>query len=415
MNIYNAVLAATWLGLIGGCNNSAAAACEGAACECPSVCPCDNGVCQPDADGDGISDADEGANEQPPRDSDADGTPDFEDSDSDDDGLADVDEGTGDWDGDGVGNAIDPHNNGAVPSLLLTSISTEFNQPVGIDYHALTNSVVISVNYPTGTPRAFERIEADGDHEAFSTFSGLTDEVKIATARAGSEFAAGTLFVGNGVDGQVARIAADGGSFENPWVTLPNGPNGLMRGSLYVDRTGVWSGDLLLVTSTGKFWRVTAAGQPTLVAEVGVHLEGMIAVPNKPVRYGPLAGKVIAGAEAAGLLYVFSPDGSHTTLDLDVAIEDIDFVEPNENFFGINYGTSKLLGAPASELLPIAGDILLNTEYPVDGQSGLYWLRWNGEELLNSQLGIAPGSALVDQWEHMTTAPAGVVEIPPIS
>ena len=149
--------------------------------------------------------------------------------------------------------------------------------------------------------------------------------------------------------------------------------------------------------------------------QVGVHLEGLISVPNVPVRYGPLAGKAIAGAEGVGLLYVFAPDGTHTTLDFDVNIEDIDFVEPNENFFGINYGTSKLLGAAATELLPIAGDILLTTEFPEQGRSGLFWLRWNGAELLSSELGMSPGSAAISQWEHMTTAPAGVVEIPPIS
>ena len=47
----------------------------------------------PDADGDGISDEDEGANENPPRDTDGDGIPDYLDKDSDGDGIPDSVEG----------------------------------------------------------------------------------------------------------------------------------------------------------------------------------------------------------------------------------------------------------------------------------------------------------------------------------
>ena len=67
-------------------------------------------------------------------------------------------------------------------------------------------------------------------------------------------FAAGTFFTGNGVDGQITRISPDGSTILNPWVDLPGGGNGLMRGSLHVDRTGVWGGDLLAVTTSGQVW-----------------------------------------------------------------------------------------------------------------------------------------------------------------
>ncbi len=68
-----------------------------------------------DSDGDGISDADEGRNENPPRDSDGDGTPDYLDSDSDNDGIPDAVEGgnanpclpPADTDGDGKPDFID--------------------------------------------------------------------------------------------------------------------------------------------------------------------------------------------------------------------------------------------------------------------------------------------------------------------
>lgn len=370
-----------------------------------------------DADGDGIVDADEGAwVPTGPRDSDGDGMPDYLDPDSDNDGIDDSVEGVADWDGDGVPNSIDPRNDGPPPELLLTAISTAFTTPIGIDFHEPTKSVVMSVNYGTGgVPFNFERIEADGTHQAFSSYSGLTEEVKIATARSGNPagIPAGTLFTGNGLDGEIVRIAPDGATIDNPWVTLPGTGNGLMRGSLYVDRTGIFGGDLIVATTSGEVWRVTKDGVPTRLAAVGVHLEGMITVPNVPVRYGPLAGKIIAGAEGQGLLYAFAPDGTYVTYTLGVAIEDIDVITPKENFFGVNYGTSRLLGATAENMQTMVGDILLTQEYG-GGTTGMFRLQWDGTELKAVVIPLKAGSATVGQWEHVTMAAAGIVEVPPV-
>jgi hypothetical protein len=224
-------------------------------------------------------------------------------------------------------------------------------------------------------------------------------------------FPAGTLFTGNGIDGQIARISADGASVINPWVDLPGGGNGLMRGSLHVDRTGAFGGDLLAATTGGEVWRVNAAGVPTLVADVNTHLEGLASIPNDASTYGPLAGKIIAGAEGSGLMYAFDGTGAFTTYSLGVAIEDIDVIPENENFFGVNFGTGQLLGAPASEFDAYEGDILLTQEF--GGVSGLFRLYWDGSSLVTEPFTLGAGSAVPGQWEHVTFAPAGIVEIPP--
>jgi hypothetical protein len=300
-------------------------------------------------------------------------------------------------------------------AVSFTQISTTFNSPIGIDHHAPTNSVVISVNYSTGQPLNFERVQADGTHVSFSTVAGFTDEVKIATARPGNPagFASGTLFTGNGVDGEIAQISPDGTVVLNPWVSLPGAGNGLMRGSLYVDRTGVYGGDLIVATTGGEVWRVTAAGVPTMLNDVNVHLEGLSTVPNNAAQYGPLAGKIIAGAEGAGLLYAFDATGAFTTFNVGVAIEDIDLIVPNENFFGVNFGTGRILGAGASQWTSMVGDILLTSEFG-GGASGLWRLRWDGMALVANELPMDPGSANRGQWEHVTFSPAGIVEIPPV-
>jgi hypothetical protein len=301
-----------------------------------------------DADGDGISDLDEGRYDPIPPDTDGDGAPDWMDTDSDNDGITDEDEGTNDVDGDGVPDYQDPTNSSAPGPITLTAVSTPFNSPIGIDHHEPTNSVVMSVNYPSGTPLNFELIAADGSHMAFSTFSGLTEEVKIATVRSGNigGFVPGDLFVGNGIDGQIVRITDGGATIINPWVDLPGDANGLLRGSLYIDRTGIYGGDLIAVTTGGEVWRVTSTAVPTRLADIDVHLEGLIVVPNIPVRFGPVAGKIISGAEEQGVMHAFDDTGLVGTYSLGVAIEDIDYVTARENFFGVNFGTSRLLGAP---------------------------------------------------------------------
>jgi hypothetical protein len=335
--------------------------------------------------------------------------------DSDGDGIPDYIEGTGDLDGDGIPNHLDPINDGDPPPLTFTAISAEFRQPIGIDYHEPTNTVVMSINYSDGMPIGFARIEQNGDYQQFSDLAGLTDEVKIGTVRSGNTagFKAGDLFVGNGVDGQIVKITDDGQTVVNPWVDLPGDNNGLMRGSFYVDRTGVFGGDLLTVTTNGEVWRITSAGAATPLASVGVHLEGLAVVPDKPARFGPVAGKLLAGAEGQGLLYAFGTDGQYVTYNLGAAVEDIDIISPNENFFGVNYGTSKLLGAEPAQFETMMGDVLLTQEMVTPGTTGLFRLKWTGTEIVAQPIPLGVGSAVVDQWEHVTFAGAGIVEIPP--
>src|SRR5439155_16047157 len=75
---------------------------------------------------------------------------------------------------------------GAVAQEIpLTSVATDFNNPIGIDHHAPSGKLVFSVNFPSGLPHNFELVVPDGSRTAFSDIQGLTDEVKIATVRGG--------------------------------------------------------------------------------------------------------------------------------------------------------------------------------------------------------------------------------------
>jgi uncharacterized repeat protein (TIGR01451 family) len=291
--------------------------------------------------------------------------------------------------------------------VALVSISTNFNSPIGIDYHQPTNKVAVSVNFPSGLPLNFELIAEDGSHAPFSSVSGLTDEVKIATVRGSScqgGFNVGELFTGTGVPGVIARIAPDGATVANPWVTLPD-ELGLMRGSLFQDRFCSFGGDLIAITTAGGVWRVTSAGAATRIAQLGAHLEGLTTVPNDPARYGPWAGKILAGAEGLARIYAIASDGTVTAYELGIAPEDIDIVPANENFFGVDFSAAEVKGAPASAFADKVGDVVVAQEVP-----GVLWhVRWN------AAVGAFEVSELarVGQWEHVTFAPAGITPLPP--
>jgi len=289
--------------------------------------------------------------------------------------------------------------------VTLVPISTRFNNPIGIDHHEPTNQVVLSVNYPDGRPRNFELVDATGRHRAFSRITGLTEEVKIGTVRASAcqgGFTPGELFTGTGQPGAIARIAPDGASARNPWVRL-RPEDGLLRGSLFQDRYCVFGGDLIAVTTTGGIWRVQSDAKATRLADVGTHLEGLSTIPNEPDRYGPWAGKALVGAEEQSRIYAIAPDGTVDFWNIGIAVEDIDVVPPNQNFFGVDFATGTLKGAPAAAWEDKVGDVVIAEE------SGALWdVRWNAAAGRFDTTVIAR----VGQWEHVTFSTAGIVEIP---
>jgi hypothetical protein len=292
-------------------------------------------------------------------------------------------------------------------AITLTPLATGFNNPIGIDYHRPTNSLVMSINYPTGQPYNFELVAQNGTHTQFSTISGLSDEVKIATARDSlGGFIAGELFVGTGVAGVVARVSPNGSTVIDPWVTLP-GETGLMRGSLHIDRTGQFGGDLIVVTTTGGVWRVTSLGAATQLAKLDTHLEGVVTVPEDAAKYGPWAGKIIAGAEQQGRVYSIDKSASTDFFELldenedPIRPEDIEIIPANANFFGVDFLGKTLRFAPASEFGAMVGDVLIATEGP---PGNLWRVFWDGTSFQTERL------AQVRQWEHVTFAP---VEIDP--
>ncbi len=295
-----------------------------------------------------------------------------------------------------------PQNN--TFGVELTPLNTAFNNHSGIDYHHRTRKVVVSANSTLGQPNNFELIQADGMHASFSNVSGVSGELKIATARDDgfgvslAGFKPGDIFAGTDVPGVVARIASDGGTMQNPWATLA-GETGLVTG-LYVDRTGLYAGDVIAVTSSGGIWRINSTGLATQVALLGTALSGVTVIPEAPEKYGPWSGKILVGAEDQGLIYTVDAAGQVVTYTLGINPADIRLIPAHENFYGIDPVSRKIWGAPADAFADVIGDILVAQSSGV-----LTHIRWNGTDFETKQI------AQVSKWEQIAFAPAGIAEI----
>ena len=291
--------------------------------------------------------------------------------------------------------------------IVLTPVNAPFHGSVGISHHQPTNKVLSSTFSPSGQPHNFELIAADGSQTGFTNVAGISGELRIAIARDDGQgismggFAPGEVFTGTDVAGVIARIRADGSAIQNPWVVLPD-EAGSLNGGLHVDRTGVFGGDLIAVTTIGSVWRVSASGQATQLANLGTRLEGVTVVPNDLDAYGPWAGKILTGAKEQGLVYAIDAQGVTTSYNFAINPEDIIVIPAHENFYGVDPAGQKIWGAPANVFSSIIGDVLIAQETP----GTLSRVHWNGFEFEVSQI------AEVTQWKQITFSPAGIAPTP---
>ena len=116
------------------------------------------------------------------------------------------------------------------PIRLIQVNGTPFNAPIAPEHHEPSGTLLLSVNYPSGNPYVFERVLFNGSHVPFSSLSGLTNEIKMASVRSlhissiAQGFKVGDMFTGNGNDGEVLKIETnpDGkdGTITRTWVKL---------------------------------------------------------------------------------------------------------------------------------------------------------------------------------------------------
>ena len=278
-------------------------------------------------------------------------------------------------------------------TLNFTTV-TNVNSPIGIDYHAPANSLIVSYNYGSGSPYNFARIYTNlvvsnsvvMTNVVVTNWSGVHgagEEVKLATVKASaSGFTNGEIYFGSGVG--IGWVSADGTRSNMNWCVLTNAivTNALpLRGSLYVDQTGVFSNQVIAVASEGSFsssrkgvWRVDAQAHPTLLTNLATaHLEGVITLPNDTNRWGSWAGKIITGDEDFSpnpVIYTIAANGAVVLYDTTNLIsggihpEDFDIIPTNQNLYCVafddaNIGASSIVKLSKDYFTDYVGDLLI--------------------------------------------------------
>jgi hypothetical protein len=307
--------------------------------------------------------------------------------------------------------------------VTLQQTGAPFNNPIGIAYNPTNTSLIVTANYPTGSPDSLMRIDQFGNTTPWSPATGYPGERYLDIPRAvnaPSGWTVGETFTGNGQVGQIARISANGAVVTPNWVTLP-GETGVPAGQLRFDNTGIFGNDLIVATTSGNIWRVSATGSPALLANLGTaaDFEGLAVVPNNPTRYGPLAGQIIVGHEGSTTLWTVDTLGNVNFFPniLPQQCEGLHVIPANEHFVGVDYAASRILWADQSEFTPFVGDILVVSEIigaNPGNPSGLNRLLWNpsgsGGFFSYAGIGLNPSSIQPQLWEGSTFAPIVVPE-----
>lgn len=334
----------------------------------------------------------------------------------------------------------------------FTVVATNVPAPVGIDYSPTTNGLIVSVHLrDDGEPFNFLRLGTNGSGAlvtgAWSGVHGVLDEVKLAivptnivgqfTNRAG--FTNGDLFFGSG--NAIGWLSADGSLSDLNWCTLTNAAvtNALnLRGSLYVDRTGTWSNQLIAVTSgftadtpdDRGVWRADANRHPILITNIFTrHLEGVITLTNDAQRWGQWAGKIITGDESARdvsgaskpLIYSIATNGVVQSFAFGIHAEDFDIIPTNQDLYCVNFydglSESKVYKISRNVMARYVGDLLITDAGEVEFPPKLFIVHWdNATTNFTLRSVVMPGSLggqFNGQFEHVTFAPIDLPSITP--
>lgn len=327
----------------------------------------------------------------------------------------------------------------AAPASAITidlAVQGLHHNGIGIDYFEPTGQVVMSSFYPTGNPHNLELHSGGASGTQFSALGNIADEIKIATVRSADRggyvpsppasqsgggvqplaggggnpapyFAPGTVFLVGRAGDELTRVLPDGSSSVFADIGAQAGRSVGNGEGVYVDRTGVWGGDVLVGTSTGELWRVNASGQASFVVDVGnQRIEGILTIPDDPARYGPLAGKVLLGNNGESRVIAVAADGSVDAYATAFAIEDLDLVMEGENLIGVDLGAGRFRTAGAAQFADFAGEIMAFEEDLV-GDPVFGFLRWDfdANTLMTEIIDLAFGNAPLLNPQEWTFAP----------
>ncbi len=304
----------------------------------------------------------------------------------------------------------------------------------GIDYHPPTQSLIVasptySDNTNSGSPikkfdtNVFVRIDANGATTSWANATNIlpilddcndcNEEMKLATVKAnGGGFTNGEMFFGTVHYGIIGRMSADGSTYTNNWVTLPD--QGFV-GGLYVDQTGLFGSNLIAAAedfgADGGIWSIDSSGNVTNIAsDPDMYLlEGVVTLPNDTQKWGPWAGKIITGNEINGLIFSVDTNGTVAKFELGIAVEDFDIIRTNQDLYCTTDSTP-ILKLSRALLTNYVGDLLITQAGEKDSFSPfnpkLFIVHWDSTNSIFVTRSISgPGGTV---FEHVTFAPIDI-------
>jgi hypothetical protein len=332
---------------------------------------------------------------------------------------------------------VDPEMSSAIVNIADSTnnpfeVVARLDSAIGIDFHAPSNSLVVSYNYYTGDGSGlpnFALINSNGVvNTNWSTITNVSDEIKVATVKASvAGFTNGDMFFGSG--NAIGWLSADGAGVNLAWSTLTNAveTNALfLRGSLHWDETGIWSNNLIAVTSDNSpqpglkgVWQITSSGFPILAANIDtLHLEGVTTITNES-KWGPWAGRILTGDENGNfplppLIFAVATNGQVASFDLGIAPEDFDVIPRDQDLYCVNfnYSDSTILKLSRTMLTNYVGELLITQAGEGGAVPRLFIVRWDPtkEDFLFRSITL-PADVYGGHFEHVTFAP---INIPPL-
>jgi hypothetical protein len=304
-----------------------------------------------------------------------------------------------------------------LPTNLFQVVLDDAPSPIGLDFHAPSTNLVLSVNAPSGQPYNFALLGTNRLLAPWSGVAALGEEIKIATPKANVlGFTNGDLYFQGGTDPvngwrQIGWLSADGTRSNLNWATLTNETD-QVRGGLYVDRTGVIGYDLIVVTGDTSpnpggsrgVWRVNSSGNSTLLTRIETrHLEGVITLTDDVARWGPWAGKIITGDEVLGRIYAISTNGTVRTFSLGIRPEDFDMIPSslsNQNLY-CAVPDNFVLKVSGSVFTNHASELLITQAAEAGGSAKLFIVNWDANRTNFTTRAVPFGGS----FEHVTFAP----------
>ena len=230
-----------------------------------------------------------------------------------------------------------------------SDINSLLGQQNTIGFTYAGNKFVGSVYFGSNNFQLYSTDLTGGNVALFgSAMSGTPGETVLGASLGQSGFAAGDIYA-SPADGNIYHYVNSGGS-PTLFSTMPDGS--VVR-QIFFDPGSTFGGNMLVSTSGGHIYSINSSGTVSLIATLGVDLEGLdIAATG----FGPLGGDLLVTSEQTNTLYAIDS----STFAVSTVLSGLSLAE-TVSVVPLNLGSSGN---------PLEGFYVAN--YPVDVQKASY-------------------------------------------